>query len=164
MAPKKKPTDQLKDQRIPIMMTPSEVEAIDDWMFKNRIRSRGEAIRRLCQMAIAVDAKADPILKQVMAILRRRIEDGRIDRSKVDRGNLDFIRFSLAALTAIKEGLEDHSRLLLAIVGLFGPLRAMRDEPELEDALRAATTAREGMDTILSDLAILENPTREIKD
>jgi hypothetical protein len=28
-------------------MTASEVEAVDTWSFANRIRSRGEAIRRL---------------------------------------------------------------------------------------------------------------------
>jgi hypothetical protein len=39
--------DEKKDQRIPVMMTASEVKAIDDWSFTNRIRSRGEAIRRL---------------------------------------------------------------------------------------------------------------------
>jgi hypothetical protein len=48
---------ELKDQRIPIMMTESEVTAIDDWAFKNRIRSRGEAIRRLCQIALMFDEK-----------------------------------------------------------------------------------------------------------
>lgn len=41
--------DELKDQRIPIMMSPSEVKAIDDWAFARRIRSRGEAIRQLCR-------------------------------------------------------------------------------------------------------------------
>ncbi|MGO6699906.1 hypothetical protein ACCS33_10675 [Rhizobium ruizarguesonis] len=46
---------ELKDQRIPIMMTASEVTAIDDWSFKNRIRSRGEAIRRLCQIGLVFD-------------------------------------------------------------------------------------------------------------
>lgn len=38
----------MKDQRIIVLMTPSEVEAIDEWGFANRIRSRGDAIRRLC--------------------------------------------------------------------------------------------------------------------
>ena len=42
----KKPAP-LKDQRIPVMMSAAEVEAIDDWRFKNRVGSRGEAIRQL---------------------------------------------------------------------------------------------------------------------
>lgn len=44
--------DELKDQRVVTMMSPSELQSIDDWMFANRIRSRGEAIRRLCQLGI----------------------------------------------------------------------------------------------------------------
>ena len=49
--------DELKDQRVVTMMSSSEIEAIDDWAFANRIRSRGEAIRRLCQMAIGFEAQ-----------------------------------------------------------------------------------------------------------
>lgn len=40
-------TDELKDQRIPIMMSPSEVAAVDDWMFARRMKSRAAAIREL---------------------------------------------------------------------------------------------------------------------
>jgi hypothetical protein len=47
--------DELKDQRVVTMMSPTELETIDDWAFRNRIRSRGEAIRRLCQMGLAAD-------------------------------------------------------------------------------------------------------------
>lgn len=47
--------DELKDQRVVTMMAPSELEAIDDWMFRNRIRSRGEAIRRLCHLGLIAD-------------------------------------------------------------------------------------------------------------
>ena len=54
---------ELKDQRIPIMMTPSELQAIDDWSFKNRIRSRGEAIRRLCHAALSADQRIEQVSK-----------------------------------------------------------------------------------------------------
>ena len=30
-----------------IMMSKAEIDLIDDWMFSQRIRSRGEAVRRL---------------------------------------------------------------------------------------------------------------------
>lgn len=54
---------ELKDQRVPIMMSASELEALDDWMFKNRLRSRGEAIRRLCQVGISA-ANSWPTLQK----------------------------------------------------------------------------------------------------
>lgn len=41
--------DENRDQRIPILLTPSELERLDDWMFGRRIRSRGEAIRQLME-------------------------------------------------------------------------------------------------------------------
>ena len=49
---------ELKDQRVVVMMSQSELQAIDDWMFANRLRSRGEAIRRLCMLAQAAAGSA----------------------------------------------------------------------------------------------------------
>ena len=43
-----------RDNRIPIMMSHDELTAIDDWRFANRVATRSDAIRRLAQMALAV--------------------------------------------------------------------------------------------------------------
>lgn len=51
-APKKDP-DRKLDQRVPIMMTTAELEAIDDWRAERRIWSRGEAIRQLVTEGLA---------------------------------------------------------------------------------------------------------------
>jgi hypothetical protein len=51
----KKVDEQLKDQRIALMMSKRELELIDDWMFAHRIRSRGEAIRAMCMTVIVKD-------------------------------------------------------------------------------------------------------------
>lgn len=48
-----------KDCRVPIMMTRSEIDAIDDWAFANRIRSRSDAIRRLVKMGLE-SSSAEP--------------------------------------------------------------------------------------------------------
>ena len=50
-----------KDQRIPIMMTRLEVAMIDNWMFANRIRSRAEAIRRLCAAGLEAETEKELI-------------------------------------------------------------------------------------------------------
>lgn len=47
----------LKDQRIPIMMTGAELQAIDDWRFANRVGSRGEAIRQLISAGLSAQAE-----------------------------------------------------------------------------------------------------------
>ncbi|WP_171905743.1 hypothetical protein [Sphingobium phenoxybenzoativorans] len=43
----------LKDQRIPVMMTAAEVRAIDDWRRAHpELPSRGEAIRQLVRLGM----------------------------------------------------------------------------------------------------------------
>jgi hypothetical protein len=49
--------DELKDQRVHLLMTASELKAIDDWSFAERIRSRGEAIRQLIALGLKTSAK-----------------------------------------------------------------------------------------------------------
>ena len=46
-----------KDQRVIIMMTASELKAVDDWSFARRIRSRGEAIRQLLALGLKTSEK-----------------------------------------------------------------------------------------------------------
>lgn len=53
-----------KTLKFQMMMSPAEAEVIDDWMFKSRVRSRAEAIRRLVEIGLA----ADKARKQAMAI------------------------------------------------------------------------------------------------
>lgn len=43
---------EIKTERVTILLTPSELKAIDDWSFAQRIRSRGEAIRRLIEFGM----------------------------------------------------------------------------------------------------------------
>lgn len=84
-------TKELKDQRIAVMLTPSELKAIDDWSFNLRIRSRGEAIRRLIQSGLslplltidllndleAADLLDDPRLAKSAAALDEELGTGR---------------------------------------------------------------------------------------
>lgn len=53
-------SDELKSERVTTMMTPSEVKAIDDWSFENRIRARAEAIRRLIEAGLKATQDAEP--------------------------------------------------------------------------------------------------------
>jgi phage gp29-like protein len=46
-------TDNKKTLKFQMMMSPKEAEVLDDWMFENRVRSRAEAIRRLCQVGLS---------------------------------------------------------------------------------------------------------------
>lgn len=46
--------------RVPVLMSGSEIKAIDDWRFAHRIGSRGEAIRRLAARGLQ-PASADAV-------------------------------------------------------------------------------------------------------
>ncbi|WP_029042582.1 hypothetical protein [Cucumibacter marinus] len=48
--------DDKKTLKFQMMMSPGEAQQLDDWMFENRLRSRAEAIRRLCQIGLALDS------------------------------------------------------------------------------------------------------------
>ena len=50
-------TDEQKTERVQLMMTPSEVKAIDDYSFAGRIRGRSETIRRLVQIGLKASKK-----------------------------------------------------------------------------------------------------------
>lgn len=53
-------SEELKSERVTTMMTPSEVRIVDDWSFEQRIRSRGEAIRRLIELGLAAAKREKP--------------------------------------------------------------------------------------------------------
>lgn len=50
--------DEPKDVRLPVMVTRSEAEAIDEWRFANRVPTRAEAIRRLIRLGLETAPKA----------------------------------------------------------------------------------------------------------
>lgn len=47
----------LRQNRVVMMMSDAELKAVDDWRFKHRIGSRGEAIRRLASEGILASQK-----------------------------------------------------------------------------------------------------------
>ena len=53
--------DKIRDQRVPVLFTKSELERLDDWMFARRMRSRGEAIRTLVEYGYEHKAAQNPV-------------------------------------------------------------------------------------------------------
>jgi hypothetical protein len=45
-------TDEYKTERLQLMMSPSELAAIDDWRYSHHIPSRAEAVRLLIQRSL----------------------------------------------------------------------------------------------------------------
>lgn len=68
MAPPKKTIDDLLNQRVAVMLSKAELDMIDDWSFANRIRSRGEAMRRLMAAGISKNLKGMKDARGSMAL------------------------------------------------------------------------------------------------
>lgn len=138
--------DENKDQRVVVLMTPSESAAIDEWSFANRIRSKGEAIRRLCQIGMIWDGNADRLSKHV----RESSEAFSINFEKtvgalgepsddLPSWVLDYVLASTAALMAVE---KDYERLwqLLRFSGL--PAAMLRDGEDFNDAMLRSLAAK----------------------
>ncbi len=63
-----KATGETKSHQQHLLMTPTEIKAIDDWRYRNHISSRGEAIRRLCQNGLTVYEDIDTAFEEVSDI------------------------------------------------------------------------------------------------
>lgn len=50
-----KRADRKRTQRVVVLMSPDEVRMIEDWMFAQRIKSLGDAVRRLSAAGLRVN-------------------------------------------------------------------------------------------------------------
>lgn len=107
---------ELKDQRVVTMMSPSELEAIDDWMFKNRIRSRGEAIRRLCQIGIMSNRQFERLVR-VAKPLEQKYTKLQNERTSAETGASDLRARVLGSEIALSDALQ--SRLLTVHIAVM---------------------------------------------
>lgn len=51
------------------MMSEAELQSVDDWRYANRIATRSEAIRRLVQSGLALEAVAPRIVEELERML-----------------------------------------------------------------------------------------------
>ena len=67
MAPKKPPEDEPKSERFNMFISKSEMDAIDEWAWQNRVRSKSEAVRRLVQIGLRTADTLNPLANAVYA-------------------------------------------------------------------------------------------------
>jgi hypothetical protein len=130
-------TDELKDQRIPIMMTPSEVKAIDDWMWANRIRSRGEAIRRLCKVGLDFDAAFGDTRLAIWDLYANAVAHGELIKREYKEQLPDGVWKILAVIYSTM--LHNRVRKLMNTLGqATGTLRKFRELADIQEAFSEA--------------------------
>lgn len=62
-------SDEQKTERFNMFMSPSEMTAIDDWAWNNKVRSKSEAVRRLVQIGLALEAATPRIVEELERLL-----------------------------------------------------------------------------------------------
>lgn len=137
---------ELKDQRIPIMMSESELTAVDDWSFKNRIRSRGEAIRRLIHIGLEADLRASELFKQsdaAVKMYRQCTEDVANLFADPQRPSKEI---ALAAAKILPELLLQLKALSIVGLQTSVPIVPYTTMPDLKDAQELGKTLREFAD------------------
>ncbi|MDR6664275.1 hypothetical protein [Rhizobium sp. 1399] len=127
---------ELKDQRIPIMMTGSEVTAIDDWSFKNRIRSRGEAIRRLCQIGLVFDDHRKEYVEKFRDIMDSVVEMNDLTKKagEVDPGSVT--EFEKSLMLASLNILQVVSRMVPLVRTTTGLANNFKVDKDVEEIIR----------------------------
>jgi hypothetical protein len=99
-----------KDNRIPIMMSDAEVQAIDDWRFTNRIPTRSEAIRRLAQRGLVFDTLREAAILGGDIIAKALRQDAMsIEDANIYFDTLKAVGVELNDVWTLEEQIREHS-------------------------------------------------------
>ncbi|WP_439623973.1 hypothetical protein [Shinella sp.] len=131
-----------RENRIHMMMSEEELTAIDDWRFANRIATRSDAIRRLCQIGLVLDEKASTLQGSIADNTRTtlamtdRLEE--LTFKAHDKG-IDILPImeSLADFVPSQAELQYLGMLLGGLAGSF------RRQGSVEEAMESAKQVRE---------------------
>jgi hypothetical protein len=105
-----------KTERVHLLMSAKEVEAIDDFGFKSRIRTRGATIRVLVSMGLS-SFETIRALAEATKALSEYAETGKIERETLTKfanavaGTADVLDASSTRLTRLDSELEASKKL-----------------------------------------------------
>ncbi|MDX0759995.1 hypothetical protein GOD62_29410 [Sinorhizobium medicae] len=119
-----------RENRVPIMMSDEELQAIDDWRFQNRVATRSDAVRRLCRIGLLVGAELDGLSDSTLELsgnlsqlddetfkLWTALANPALKGDTVDRGTVaSAIETLLSNISQVGGGVDDVSSIL---VGLY---------------------------------------------
>ena len=137
--------DENKTERLHMLISPSELKAIDDWGFKNRIRTKAEAVRRLCQIGLSYDQDS----KQVENSSRRALRElfGSVAKLAEQRKNKSPAAQLREAHLTLLALLDTQLDLHRDIVRLLRTEEALSDHnTDVETAIEIAAQIKTSLD------------------
>ena len=136
-----------RENRVPIMFSSGELTAIDDWRFGNRIATRADAVRRLCQIGFAGTVSVQELDSIARSIDIDLIEyEALVDRMRSMKGKAD-------ALEILKDMAEVSSRIISLTARLVTMLSGINE----------TVIASSRNETIEDVVARVENITRRMQ-
>lgn len=139
-----------------MMMSSDEAEALDTWASENKLRSKAEAVRQLCEIGLEAGAKADAMEIERLRLLTvkrkaaRQIGGlkSRIAESPDDGERLRLLYKGLDVLSdIIGEVVECAADIANMSMRLTAPAVARRSQDEIETALYRTDWTPEGVET-----------------
>ncbi|MFG1421737.1 hypothetical protein [Roseixanthobacter liquoris] len=156
-----------KDQRIPIMMSASEVKAIDDWSFEHRIRTRAEAVRRLCVIGAECDKKKLDALEQLLNNAMGNILDAWIAMIDAIRENrIITIQEANYIANSIFNGRMDIGEARFSLTKMREVVAATMGADDTSEAINAAREEHIRMKSLgnMPDMRVTRDHTWELKE
>ncbi|MDI6029073.1 hypothetical protein QBK99_23150 [Corticibacterium sp. UT-5YL-CI-8] len=100
-------------ERLHVKITADEITAIDDWRFANRIPSRSEAVRRLCQIGLQTDQSLQAIREEAAGVYDKRFAELEqlFKVVKAVKTSEDLSRLVVKSLEAVTTGLRNYGEL-----------------------------------------------------
>jgi hypothetical protein len=133
-----------KSERFNMFISKPEMEAIDKWAWDNRIRSKSEAVRRLCQIGLIASENIQTITKNSDKILEALLLEAEAQRVAMSPQSIDFEAIGAMHLNNNLEmsrmtgELHNAIQALAALVAEFQQDGAFEERQASADRLRQA--------------------------
>ncbi|TBG03782.1 hypothetical protein [Rhizobium leguminosarum] len=131
--------DEQKTERFNMFFSPSEMKAIDDWAWQNRVRSKSEAVRRLVQIGLGFDAEAQKLVDATISAINdyetssRKVVETMGEHSE---GDPPWLPAFVEAVASMGQTTAEDLGKILQIIGRVEVARAiMKAEGTVDDAL-----------------------------
>lgn len=133
-----------KTLKFQMMMAPGEAEILDDWMFKNRVRSRAEAIRRLCQIGISVSERSSEI-DRILNKLSGSLASISVDDIRIPAGTLraEAIKTLLDLIEKLSNFIGSNSGVFVELNRIQQSIHAATEEGDIDVIVENMSRLRE---------------------
>ncbi|MEH3125540.1 hypothetical protein [Agrobacterium cavarae] len=142
-----KEKDEQKTERFNMFMSPSEMKAIEDWAWENRIRSKSEAVRRLCQIGLVCEVPtvtAGEAIHDLLEKVRLHHNANVMLQNKVRKTDDIELYAELEAIAQSSQELHEQMEVLqVLMVSTYNQLAEVTSDDPLDDGLDAARDWKE---------------------